>query len=280
MQWVGTAFPDLTKLTPFNEGGQKWVFSAVHPSEGDVVLKIIHPNQDPEAARREIFAVQQIKSSRVPEIFETGQVATPVGVCVWIRERRVHGISLRERLQQGPLSAQEILRLCLHMLEPLVLAEQAHIVHRDVKPENIIVDPNGDFWLLDFGISRHLTMSPLTRASSPFGKFTLGYAPPEQLRNVQTDIDSRADLFALGVTIYEAAGARHPFLSGTADVAEIIKRVESLVLPPLLLNCKASASFRDLLGAMLQKRRDHRPGSAAEALDWITDVIEHETTAP
>ena len=176
--WIARAFPDLSNINLLAQGGQKIVFSAIHPSDGDVVLKIIHPSQNLEGVRREILAVQRIGSARVPQILEVGQINTQMGPSVWIREQRIIGVSLRERLQQGPLTIGELLRLGVQTLEALAEAERVSIVHRDVKPENIMVDVNGNYWLLDFGISRHLAMSPLTPMTSPFGKFTLGYAPP------------------------------------------------------------------------------------------------------
>jgi serine/threonine protein kinase len=112
--------------------------------------------------------------------------------------------------------AQSVLRLGLHVLEALERAETVQIVHRDVKPDNIMCDGEGNFWLLDFGIARHLELSSLTPTASPFGKMTLGYAPPEQCRNVKGDIDSRADLFALGVTLHECATGRNGFFEPPA----------------------------------------------------------------
>lgn len=197
-----------------------------------------------------------------------------MGPSVWLLEQRILGVTLRERLQQGPLSLDELLRLAVQSLEVLAAAEQAGIVHRDVKPENIILDTQGNFWLLDFGISRHLAMSPLTPLTRPFGKFTLGYAPPEQIRNIQNEIDPRADLFALGVVFYESAIGRQPFIDGAVNELEVLRRVENEVLPPLHLPCKDSSSLADLLNAVLQKRRDHRPSTVAEALTWMQEIID------
>jgi eukaryotic-like serine/threonine-protein kinase len=276
--WINNSFTDLTNLNPLAQGGQKLVFSAEHPTDGDVVLKIIHPFQDPEVVRREILAVQRVGAARVPRILDIGQVDTPMGRCIWIREQRIIGMTLRERLQSGQLSTDELFRFGMQTLESLVDAEKAHIVHRDVKPENIMVDQYGDYWLLDFGISRHLSMSPLTPLTSAFGKFTLGYAPPEQLRNIQTEIDARADLFAYGVTFYECATGIQPFRDGAANEFEVLRRVENDTLPPLLVPCKASRSLSDLINAMTQKRRDHRPATVSEALLWLQEVVKAEAS--
>src|SRR5690606_10231964 len=101
--------------------------------------------------------------------------------------------------------ATDVVRLSLHTLETLAAAETANVVHRDVKPGNIISCTDGSFWLIDFGIARHLNLHSLTDSNQLWGKGTPGYAPPEQMRNAKPSIDGRSDLFALGVTIYEAA---------------------------------------------------------------------------
>jgi serine/threonine-protein kinase len=277
LQWIAQEFPDLQNIDILGVGGQKLVLSVLHPIEGEVVLKIIHPSQEVEGIRREILAVEQVGSPRVPSILETGLVDTPMGQSIWIREQRIQGISLRDRLQYGALSLDEIFKLGVQMLEALAEAEKVQIVHRDVKPENIMVDGNGDFWLLDFGISRHLAMTALTPMTRPFGKFTLGYAPPEQVRNLQQEIDATADLFAFGVTFYECATGINPFRNGAKDDFEILNRVDSMPLPALNLPCKNSASLNDLINAVTQKRRDHRPPTVAEALDWMQEIVKAQT---
>lgn len=277
--WIEQNFPDISSVAPLGQGGQKQVFSGVHVSEGDVVLKIIHPAVPAPTIDREVLAVEQVQSARVPRIREVGTVVTPFGTCIWIREQRVSGISLRERLAVSVLSPEELLRLTVHILEALEAAEGANIVHRDVKPDNIMLDANGEFWLLDFGIARHLAMTPLTATAAPFGKFTVGYAPVEQFRNVQSSIDSRADLFALGVTIHECATGVQPFWNGARDQLEVLAKVEKEPLLPLVVACKASDSFRDLIDAMTKKRRDQRVGSVAEALTWMREVMAAEANS-
>ena len=164
-------------------------------------------------------------------------------------------------------------------MDALESAETVRIVHRDVKPDNIIRDPQGNFWLLDFGIARHLVLPSLTATASPFGKMTLGYAPPEQCRNVKTDIDSRADLFALGVTLHECGTGRNAFFDPPPrDHLDLLRRVERYVMPPLTLPIVQAASFRDLVGAMTQKSRIHRPRTVADALQWLREICAAENT--
>jgi serine/threonine-protein kinase len=268
------AFPDLVDLQPLGGGGQKRVFSAAHAVDGSVVLKIIFPIQHTEDIHREILAVQKVNSSRVPRICEHGVIEMPFGKCYWIREARILGSTLRVMLQDGPLAVKDVLNLARHTLEALENAEAVSIVHRDVKPENLIGDGAGNFWLLDFGIARHLTLDSRTATALPFGKMTLGYAPPEQCRNLKPRIDSRADLFALGVTIYEAATGGNPFIVGARDPMEILRRVENDSLGRLALDMKRADEFADLVLAMTQKRRMHRQMGIQETLVWLKEICD------
>jgi eukaryotic-like serine/threonine-protein kinase len=275
-QWLQQNFPELRNARELARGGQKIVFSADHPVDGSVVLKVIYPTQGLEAVRREILAVQQINSPRVPRILEHGQAPTHLGECYWIREVRVIGRSVRDVLAAGPVSPRDVLRLGRNVLEAIVRAEANRIVHRDIKPDNVMVDGEGAFWLLDFGIARHLTLLSQTATGLLFGKMTLGYAPPEQCRNLKREIDQRADLFALGVTMIECATGRHPFRHGARDDLDIVRRVESDVLPPCNLQVREQRQLSDLVAAMTQKRRDHRPRTAQDALNWLEQICRSE----
>jgi serine/threonine-protein kinase len=270
--WLQATFPNLSNLTPLNAGGQKWVFSGTHPTHGEIVLKFFHPATDPDRARREVEAVVKIQSPRVPKIHEVGVVTCTIGSLIWVLEQRLDGQNLRERLQTGPFDPASVMRLALHVLEALNAAEQNHIVHRDVKPENIMVDRAGNYWLLDFGLARHLDKESLTATGAPFGVGTLGYSPSEQFRNRKDDIDGRADLFALGVTLYECVQGVNPFRQGARDPAEVLRRVETQPLPPTARQIDAANQFRDLVQAMSRTRRDQRPANIAEALAWIQEI--------
>jgi len=199
-----------------------------------------------------------------------------MGDCLWFREHRVPGTAVNDVLASGPLSKDRFLRLGLHVLETLLAAETADIVHRDIKPQNIILDPHEEFWLIDFGLARHLGLESLTATAAMFGNVTWGYAPPEQCRNIKQDIDHRADLFALGVTLYECVTASQPFRDGARDALEVLTRVERMQLPPTTVTFGESESFIDLVSALTQKRRDHRPPTIQYAYNWIRDICRLE----
>ena len=274
--WLARQFPDLQSIQPLARGGQKQVFSALHPHDGDVVLKLMHPTADIDRTRRELLAVVRVQSARVPRILDQGVIQTPIGDCFWFREQRIPGHTVRERLAVGPFATPDLLRLALHVSEILVAADAVNIVHRDVKPDNLIIDSATNCWLIDFGLARHLGLESLTATANVFGQVTWGYAPLEQCRNIKEEIDARADLFALGMTLYECATGANPFRVGARDAIEILRRVENGNLPRVHLSFSSASSFSDLIAALTQRKRIHRPQHAMEAYDWIKDICNRE----
>lgn len=238
-----------------------------------VVFKIFDSAEDRVTTERELLAVSRITSPRVPRILENGLAPTPSGESVWFCEQFIEGQSLRQQLATTSLGVAELLLLGKHVLEALAEAETANIVHRDVKPDNIIRDVTGQFWLIDFGIARHLTLLSLTATANPFGKLTLGYAPPEQMRNNKPSIDARADLFALGITLLECHSGTNPFwVPPPANPLELMNRVETQTLNIDFGSGAKEVALAGLVSAMTQRRRDLRPRNAAEALSWLLSI--------
>lgn len=238
------------------------------------MIKLIKPGTNLERVQREILAVTQVRSPRVPRIFEQGSLRgiANIGDVVWIREQRIDGENVRQLLERGPLNPAEVLRLGQDVLEALTNVAGARIVHRDVKPENIMRATDGRYWLLDFGIARHLELTSLTATAALGGPGTVGYAPPEQFRNQKRELDERTDLFALAVTLVECLTGVHPYRDGARDAPEVLRRIEQapLVIPAITWDTKGH--FADLLSAMGQRRIDCRPRSASEALAWIREI--------
>ena len=265
-------FPELSNVVPLTPGGQKEVFSAVHVTDGDVVLKIYHPGADRERIAREVDAPKRVNSKRVPQLLATGIKSVPSGEYVWVREQRVPGDGLNVILRPGPLTAKAVLRLARDVMGVLAASEAVRIVHRDVKPGNIIVDTTGNAWLIDFGVARHLDLASRTPDMAPMGVGTLGYAPPEQMRNRKREIDGRADLFALGVTLYECIEGINPFRHGARSPGEILHRVETTQLPKLSKPVDSANQFSDFVQALARSRLNHRPKSVKDAMDWLQSI--------
>lgn len=271
--WIAAQFPLLSGLQPLAQGGQKIVFAAQHASDGDVVLKLLLRSSDGQRLEREVLAGQLVECERVPRVFETGELDTQLGRCIWLREQRVSGTTLRTRLERsGALDFASVVRLGVQLLSTLAHAEAKRIVHRDIKPENMMIDTSGNFWLLDFGLARHLDLESLTATKMPWGMGTLGYSPPEQLRNRKREIDGRTDLFAVGVLLHECATGTNPFRDGARDELEILRRVETLAMPRLQLADDQGGALADLVSALVQKFPTQRPRTVADALTWMREI--------
>jgi serine/threonine protein kinase len=217
--------------------------------------------------------VQQIGCPNVPPIFATGFLAGAPKPYFWLIEPWLDGDNLRARLAAGALSDEIVLLIARDVSYVLSEAEKKHIVHRDVKPENIFIDfGNSKCWLLDFGIARHLERSTLTRAGAGQGPLSPGYAPPEQIQNYTDKIDCRADLFALGVTLHEALMGVNPFTQGTTDPNEVLRRVMQTELHRPSRDIDTAGQFSDLVMVMTRSRRSHRPRTAAKAHNWISGI--------
>jgi eukaryotic-like serine/threonine-protein kinase len=277
--WIAAQFPQLSGLQPLAKGGQKLVFAAQHASDGDVVLKLLLKATDGERLEREVLAGQLVECERVPRVFETGDLVTPIGNCIWLREQRVQGMTLRTRLQAGALDFASIVQLAVQLLSTLAQAESKRIVHRDIKPENVMVDATGNFWLLDFGLARHLDLESLTATRLPFGVGTVGYSAPEQMRNRKREIDGRADLFAAGVLLYECTTGANPFYVGARDQLEVLRRVEQQPLPSLQVPADRDGAFADLVVALVQKYPTQRPRTVAAALTWMNEIASIHASA-
>jgi eukaryotic-like serine/threonine-protein kinase len=271
---VAAAFPQLTGLAPLGSpSGQKEVLQAELGTE-NVVLKLIRKNpQDQSRTEREITASVKLACSYVPRIFDQGQRNIGTEDRVYIIEQRIDGQTYRQILQ---LSPKRPLSEVLQITETLLLAcrdfEAAKMVHRDIKPENLMVDSSGKLWVIDFGIVRFLDEISLTPTGNHFGLFTPGYGAPEQVRNLKTEIDIRADLFSIGVVAYEALNGLNPYIVGKRDPLEVINHVLTRELPAVSIPGDPDGDLADFIAALTARYPSRRPQSAAEALQWFTPV--------
>lgn len=263
----------ISNITYITSGGQKAVYKALDPNGQTIALKVLPPT-DPERFAREVAAVQGLPSAHVPIIYSHGNLPDPYIGHHWFTESWINGESLRDKLQHGPLNDYEIIKLGVDMLTVLQVAEKHGIVHRDIKPDNIMFDHDTqNFRLVDFGIARHLEKTTLTAIGMPC---TFGYAPIEQLNALKDQIDTRSDLFALGVTMYECSEGVNPFIEGATNEAEVKNRVEKTPLPAIQRDFGVKKGLKDLILAMTRTQRAHRINNAADALDWMSDIANAE----
>lgn len=273
LSWLAREFGGLRDFQRLGAGGQKEVFLAFDASSGErVVLKVFHQAADPERALRELSAVDGLDGHRVPRVLSSGVATSGVGDHTWFVEQFIEGATLADVLAGGIPDPSDVRRWAEQILATLVVAESIGVVHRDIKPANVIIDPTGDAWLIDFGIARHLGLLSVTSTSALMGPHTAGYAPPEQFGNSKHVVGARADLFALGVTMFECLEGQNPYLVGASSRDEILDRVASGDLPRVGVRAGVSPQLADLVQAMTRRALSQRPRSAAEALEWLREA--------
>ncbi|MFT3694854.1 MAG: protein kinase [Kofleriaceae bacterium] len=201
-------------------GGMGVVLRAKHKfTGGTVALKLLHAelHMDPALEARflaEARASNQIGHPAIVQVLDAGR--TPDGVLYLVMEY-LAGDSLRAVVHQK-LAPGEIKRIGHVLLDALSAAHARGFVHRDLKPENVFITSDGAVKLLDFGIAKGMTSATTGPARTEAGALlgTLAYMAPEQLRDAST-VDSRADLWAIGVMLYELVSGRLPFEGSTIE---------------------------------------------------------------
>lgn len=198
--------------TPLGTGSMGRVLRALDTHTGhEVALKLLHPDRarDPEALerfRREAEILDAIAHPAIVRVISMGQSeGTP-----WLAMELVHGETLEDRLRRGPLGMREIVPILNTLCDGLAAAHMAGVVHRDLKPGNILLTSSGQLpcKLLDFGLSRIKSSKTLTQKGTVIG--TPRYMAPEQIR-ASLDADMRSDIFSVGVMLYEMLTGSSPY---------------------------------------------------------------------
>lgn len=195
----------------------------------------------------------------------------------------VAGRSLdRVLVQPRELNAQwinQVLQWIHYLCDPLEYIHQQRMVHRDLKPGNIMILGNNSdvpLKLLDFGVIHWRHADTITTASPTF-LGSLRYMAPEQMS--EQDIDLRADIYSLGIILYEAIAGRPPFLIDNPLL--LMSMHQSSEPPPLTqYNEYVTDNLQNLVSAMLAKRPDDRPGRAQEVKNWISQILQGSEYAP
>ena len=260
---------EFEKIELMARGGQKIVFDGVHNSYGETVIKLYFQLNDPRSLR-EIKIERDLNLSMVPKIYETGTIEYEGTETLYIIEQKVKGTELRKVLESGKrFSLEEAVTFLEQGLEFIACIENKGIVHRDIKPENIIRADDGRIFFLDFGIARILGADSLTRTGAMMGPHTPGYAAPEQFNNLKKEIDSRADIFSLGVVTYECITGKNPFREGSINALEVLQKTETITPVQYSIKGDTQSQFMALLGAMMGKYPSRRPRTAKQAIDWL-----------
>ena len=279
---IGTLFGSFRIVRKLGEGGMGVVYEAEHQKIARrAAVKILHHRfaEDEEYAQRflnEARAVNVIRHRGLVEIFDYGKL--PDGTLYYVMEF-LEGASLYQRMTErnAPFNEVEVVGLGVQIARALTAAHKLGIIHRDLKPANIMLDADpvnqGQDWvkILDFGIAKFSgskaarTDPDKTEVNTRIGSYmgTPLYMAPEQHGQAE-DADGRADVFALGVMLYELLTGQPPFRSNALSL--LSKTPQSVHK----LNLAVSRGMSGLVDRMLSARRDDRPS--------MDEVMRHLTT--
>ncbi|HYH61944.1 MAG TPA: PASTA domain-containing protein [Solirubrobacterales bacterium] len=248
-------------------GGMADVWSADDQMLGRrVALKFLHERfgadeQFVERFRREAQAAAGLQHPNVVSVYDRGEHEGRY----WIAMEYVEGAALKDLIERG-LSPAESVEIVRQVLAGVRFAHDRGIVHRDLKPHNVLVDAEGRARVTDFGIAR-AGASEITQTGSVLG--TAHYLSPEQAQGLETN--ASADLYSVGVILYEALTGRVPFDADTA-VAIALKQISEPPVPPRQLNPEIPPALDAVVLKALQKDPADRFSSATEFLRALDEA--------
>ena len=269
-----------------SRGGQGVVYQAIQKATGrKVAVKVLiaGPHASPSARKRferEIDLAAQLKHPHIVTVFDSG--VTRDGHHFYAMEY-VRGLPLNKYVRQNKLSLEDALDLFTKVCSAIDHAHRRGVIHRDLKPSNILVDVQGTPCVMDFGLAKMLA-GPTHTLVSISGELvgTLPYMSPEQSRGNPDEIDTRTDVYALGVILYELLTGHYPY-PVVGHVADVLKHIaETPPTPPTSLwtiesgvgvsttrrlrrgQCPIDRDMETVVLRALAKEPDRRYQSAAE----------------
>ena len=227
-----------------------------------VTIKILRPEFTSDAEfierfNREAKALASLSHPNIVNIYDVGQENSTYFLVM----EYVEGKNLKEIIKEKTLSLREGVRIVLQMALALGHAHQHGIIHRDVKPQNIIITPEGIAKLTDFGIAGNINSSTINNSKEIMG--SVHYLSPEQAKGESLTFSS--DLYSLGVVFYELVAKRLPF-TGDSPIAVALKQINDLPQPPSFFNKKVPTEIDRIILKLLNKKPEQRYNSAYELI--------------
>lgn len=259
---IGQTVSHYNILEKLGEGGMGVVYKAYDTKlHRPVALKFLSAEltRDEDAKKRFIREARAASALDHPNIAVVHEIdETPDGssfICMAYYEGR----TLTSLLSKGPLSVDESLRIIVQIASGLQRAHESGIIHRDIKPGNVIITPHGDVKIVDFGLAKLSAQSLITRSRSFVG--TAAYMAPEQI--LGSEADARSDLFSLGVVFYECVTGQRPF-AGEHEPALFYSIVNSEPSPPSTLRPDVIPALDTIVLRLLAKDPAQRYQSAQD----------------
>jgi serine/threonine-protein kinase len=253
-------------------GGSGVVYRAFDRELGEVVaVKTVRPDVlavDPTALERlksEIRLARRISHRNVVRTHDLGEAD---GI-YFITMEYVTGTSLRELIDRGePLPVPAVVAIAKQLCRALEVAHDQGVIHRDIKPQNLMVQPDGTLKVMDFGVARLRERThQLTSTGMVVG--TPAYMAPEQL--MDDPVDARVDIYAAGVVMYECLTGHRP-VDGSSPHVLMARMLSSAIRPPHEVNPAVPKVLSAIVMRTLAKEADQRPSTAGELYDLLVQL--------
>jgi eukaryotic-like serine/threonine-protein kinase len=252
-------------------GGMSTVYRATDGTlERQVAIKLMNrevasDSDQLERFRREARAVAQLSHPHVVGVIDAGEDAGRP----YIVFEYIEGETLKQRIRRcGRLPIGEAVAYAIEIARALGAAHARHIIHRDVKPQNVLIDEEGSAKVTDFGIARTLDEEGLTADGRVLG--TTDYVSPEQA--LGQPVTGQSDLYSLGIVLYEMLAGEVPF-KGENQVAVAMKHVREALPDIQRLRPEVSSALAAVIDRATAKRPDHRYADDAELIADLEDVL-------
>jgi len=263
-------------IEKIGSGGMADVFKAVDDVLGrTVAVKVLHPRyaSDPTFVarfRQEAQAAANLSHPNIVNMYDWGRD----GETYYIVMEYVKGTDLKSLVaQQGPLDPRKAAEYAAQVCGALAVAHGYDIIHRDIKPHNIVLAPDGTVKVMDFGIAR-AGNTTMTQTGSVLG--TAQYISPEQAQGKQ--LSPASDLYSLGVTLYEMVTGRPPFDADT-PVATALQQVNDEPIPPRQVRASIPPALEAVILRAMRKNPAERYASATEMRDDLRRVVNGDAPA-
>jgi tetratricopeptide (TPR) repeat protein/predicted Ser/Thr protein kinase len=251
-------------LQLLGEGGMGAVYKASDRElDRFVALKVIRPElaSNPSILARfkqELLLAHQVTHRNVIRIYDLGEAEGVKFITMEFIEGKDLRSVIREKQKFPPEEAVEVIQ---QVCQALDAAHSVGVIHRDLKPQNIMQDPAGRILVMDFGLARTLEGDGMTQTGAIVG--TMEYMSPEQA--LAKDLDQRSDLFALGLILYEMLTGKQPFFADSA-LASLIKRTQERAIPVSDIDNQIPGALSGIVSKCLERDLDERYQSASAIL--------------
>lgn len=256
-------------LEQIGSGGMSEVYKArCHKLNRLVAIKVLKAEFSDDASFVSKFKIEAQAAAGLshPNVVSVYDVVDE-GVLHYIVMELIEGITLKNYIcKKGRLDVREAIGIAIQVAQGMAAAHEQHIIHRDIKPQNMIISRDGKVKVADFGIAR--AVSSQTIGATAMG--SVHYISPEQARGGYSD--ERSDIYSLGITIYEMVTGHVPF-DGENTVTVALAHIEAPLLPPSRLNPAVPPSLEKIILKCTEKKPENRYNNATELISDLRRAL-------